>query len=304
MNGSGARHVALICGDAYSRHAGALLASLLTHHPDESITVHFVPGPDVSDENLGRLKQVAENFSYELQVHRVPPELTAGLPILGRIGEIGWYRMLLGEVLPDLDRILYLDADMVVTDSLLPIFDRSLGSDIAAAVENAYLPQRVFDFERLDMDPDRGYINTGVLLLNLERLRGGAANAMFDRGHADKSLIKMAEQDVINMVFGDQIQRMHPRWNCQNALYLAREGTEKVFGADVVAEAVDDPAVVHFEGPGLCKPWHYLCDHPLRHLYLDHLASTPWKKPVLEGRTPLNIVRRYVPWVPRPRPAS
>lgn len=295
------RHVAIICGDAYSRHAGALLSSLLTYHPGGSIIVHFVPGPDVTEENLARLHHVADRFSYDLHVHRIPPELTAGLPILGRIGEIGWYRMLLGAVLPDLDRILYLDSDMVITDSLLPIFDRDLGHDLAAAVENAYLPQREFDFDRLSMDPAQGYINTGVLLLNLDRLRAGAAEAMFDRGHKDKSLIKMAEQDVINIVFGDEIQRMHPRWNCQNALFLAQEGTAKVFGADVVAEAIADPAVVHFEGPGMCKPWHYLCDHPLRNLYLDHLASTPWKKPVYEGRTPLNIARRYVPGIPMPR---
>lgn len=301
MTDAGDRHVALICGDDYSRHAGALLSSLLTQHPGQSITVHFVPGPDLSDENLARLEQVAEGFSYHLNVHRIPPELTAGLPILGRIGEIGWYRMLLGAVLPDLDRILYLDSDMVITDSLLPIFDRELGDDLAAAVENAYLPQREFDFDRLDMDPARGYINTGVLLLNLDRLRSGGADEMFERGHRDKSLIKMAEQDVINLVFGDQIQRMHPRWNCQNALFVAREGTAKVFGADVVDEAVADPAIVHFEGPGLCKPWHYLCDHPLRNIYLDHLAATPWKKPILEGRTPMNMIRRYIPGVPRPR---
>lgn len=294
------RHVAVICGDAYSRHAGALLSSLFSLHPDRSLVVHFVPGPDLTAENLERLAQVAERHSYDLHVHRIPPELTAGLPILGRIGEIGWYRMLLGAVLPELDRILYLDADMIVTDSLLPIFDRDLGDDVAAAVENAYLPQREFDFARLDMDPDAGYINTGVLLLNLERLRAGAAEAMFERGHRDKSLIKMAEQDVINMEFGDQIQRMHPRWNCQNALFVAREGTEEVFGADVVAEAVENPAVIHFEGPGMCKPWHYMCDHPLRKIYLDHLATTPWRKPVYEGRTLLNVIRRWVPGVPRP----
>lgn len=286
------RHVALICSDAYAPHAGAMLVSLLAHHPDGSITLHFVPGPDMTSESLDRLEHIVGRARQELCVHRIPPELTAGLPVLGRIGEIGWYRMLLGALLPDLDRILYLDVDAVVTDSLLPLFDVALGDNVAAAIENAYLPQRRADFARLDMEPEGGYINTGVLLLNLERLRNGAAEAMFDRGHRDKNLIEMAEQDVINMEFGDQILRVHPRWNCQNALFLFREGTEEVFGATVVQEAVDDPAVIHFEGPGSCKPWHYLCDHPLRGLYLDHIAATPWGEPPIEGRTLKNMLKR------------
>lgn len=286
------RHVVLICSDAYAPHAGAMLASLVGQHPDGDIALHFVPGPDMSGQSLERLEGIAEKSSNRLHVHHIPPDLTAGLPVLGRIGEIGWYRMLLGALLPDLDRILYLDVDAVVTDSLLPLFDVELGDHLAVAIENAYLPQRRADFARLGLDPAGGYINTGVLLLNLDRLRAGAAEAMFDRGHRDKQLIEMAEQDVINMEFGDQILRVHPRWNCQNALFLFREGTEEVFGREVVQEAVDDPAVIHFEGPGSCKPWHYLCDHPLRRLYLEHLATTPWKVPAIEGRTAKNMLKR------------
>lgn len=288
------RHVALICSEEYAPHAGAMLASLVGQHPDGSLTLHFVPGPGMSAQNLERLGSIADRAGQQLHVHHIPPELTAGLPVLGRIGEIGWYRMLLGALLPELDRILYLDVDAVVTDSLSPLFEVDLGDRVAVAIENAYLPQRRADFARLGLDPADGYINTGVLLLNLERLRNGAAEAMFDRGHRDKALIEMAEQDVINMEFGDQILRVHPRWNCQNALFLFREGTEEVFGRSVVEEAVQNPAVIHFEGPGSCKPWHYLCDHPLRHLYLDHLASTPWKTPPIEGRTAKNMLKRMI----------
>jgi hypothetical protein len=78
-----------------------------------------------------------------------------------------------------------------------------------------------------------------------------------------------------------------------------------VFGRAAVAEARRDPAIRHFEGPGANKPWHYLCDAPMRGLYFEHRRETPWPDVELEGRTPASAarlrMRRLAGWV-RPTP--
>jgi hypothetical protein len=66
----------------------------------------------------------------------------------------------------------------------------------------------------------------------------------------------------------------------------------EVFGADAVAEARENPAIRHFEGPSVNKPWHVLCDRSMRDLYLEHRRGTPWPKVELEGVTAANLLRR------------
>lgn len=65
----------------------------------------------------------------------------------------------------------------------------------------------------------------------------------------------------------------------------------EVLGAAAVEEARADPAIVHFEGPLPCKPWHLLCEHPLRDVYRQHRKATPWPAYTLQGKTPANLVR-------------
>ena len=59
-------------------------------------------------------------------------------------------------------------------------------------------------------------------------------------------------------------------------------------------QARSDPAIRHFEGPSINKPWHYLCDHEMRELYRSLRQRTPWPRVRLEGRTPANLLRRKV----------
>jgi lipopolysaccharide biosynthesis glycosyltransferase len=56
-----------------------------------------------------------------------------------------------------------------------------------------------------------------------------------------------------------------------------------VFGRDALAEATRTPAIVHFEGPSLAKPWHVLCQHPYRDEWRAALGRTPWADRPLEG---------------------
>jgi hypothetical protein len=68
-----------------------------------------------------------------------------------------------------------------------------------------------------------------------------------------------------------------------------------VFGAEALHEATASPAILHFEGPSLNKPWHYLCQHPWRHQYRRTLARTPWPDVALHDRTPATAVISRLP---------
>jgi lipopolysaccharide biosynthesis glycosyltransferase len=73
--------------------------------------------------------------------------------------------------------------------------------------------------------------------------------------------------------------KLHPRWNVQTTLYDLPTWLLP-FPKEVTREAVQQPAVIHYNGP--FKPWQYLSKHPMRGLYFEHLKGTPWPKQSLE----------------------
>jgi hypothetical protein len=65
-----------------------------------------------------------------------------------------------------------------------------------------------------------------------------------------------------------------------------------VFGATATEEARATPAIRHFEGPTINKPWHLLSEAPLRERYFEHRKQTPWPRVRRTGVTPANVARR------------
>jgi hypothetical protein len=65
-----------------------------------------------------------------------------------------------------------------------------------------------------------------------------------------------------------------------------------VFGAKATEEARATPAIRHFEGPTINKPWHLLSEAPLRERYFEHRKQTPWPRVRRTGVTPANVARR------------
>lgn len=96
------------------------------------------------------------------------------------------------------------------------------------------------------------------------------------------------------MVLGSRRRHLHPRWNCMNSLPFYPDSAT-FFDDNEVADALRSPAVLHFEGTGFGKPWHFLNRGPHREIYYRHLRASGWRAPVVEGLTPGNIARRYLP---------
>jgi lipopolysaccharide biosynthesis glycosyltransferase len=139
------------------------------------------------------------------------------------------------------------------------------------------------------------YFNSGLLLLNLAALRRDGMSARLAAfGREGARRLKWPDQDALNALLGERCLPLHPRWNCQNSLFYY-PWARRTFDAGTVAEALRDPAILHFEGGGIVKPWHYLSRHPYRARYLEHRRATPWPEVVLEGRTALNRLLHPLP---------
>jgi lipopolysaccharide biosynthesis glycosyltransferase len=285
-------HVACaVEGDAYLAHCASMLHSLLAHHPEVDVRIHFMHGPDISAPQEGKLAEMVARNGGEISFLRVPDDRIAGLPTKGFTRKATWYRIFLPEMRPDVDRMIYLDSDLIVLDSLVPLFATDLEANCIGAVTNVFQWNHVDRPAQLGLAGPDVYFNAGVLLMDLDLMRREQlADALYEYGVANAEKIEWRDQDALNVVLGERRLPLHPRWNVMNSMRW--DHAAEVFGAEAVAEARISPAIRHFEGPSDNKPWHYLCERDLHDLYMQHRRQTPWPRVRREGLTPRNVVRR------------
>lgn len=288
--------VAVAADEAYAPHAATLLCSLMSSNDADTVLAHFLHPPGLSLDVIDRLRGMVESHGASIEFHEIAGSAVRGLPSMGRIPQVMWYRLALPELLPATERVLYLDCDTLVVDDIAPLWKLDMDSCAIAAVSNVF-PQDLLERPaQLGLD-QCGYFNSGVLLMDLDAWRAtgcGPAIAALAREHPERLIFP--DQDALNMVLGAGRLPLHPRWNAQNSVFYYSWAGE-VFGATAVEEARRDPAILHFEGPAHAKPWHDQSSHPYRQVYLDHRAETPWPDARAESNSPrrrlhVSVLRR------------
>ena len=173
------------------------------------------------------------------------------------------YRLLLPRVLAAYDKIVYLDVDVAVCRDLGELYAIDVGDNWFAAAKDVVYTTKLeyvswaakWGFAEWD-----GYVNTGVLVMNLERFR---REPVFDRLlpvvlEASKWL---CDQDALNFVCKGAIAPLDPRWNVQLGDYCLEKQ---------IALTGEEMWIAHFTGGE--KPWKYPV-HRYSHLWWRHAAE-------------------------------
>lgn len=284
---SGTIQLACAASPTYLRHAGAMLHSALAHTtlPVRVTLLHVEPLPSDDVEHLGA---VLEAGGAGLQTVEIPASLMEGFSGTRNFPPVVWARVLLPSLLPDVDRVLYLDADVIVTDDLAPLWEVDLGDHLFGAVTNPCYPG-LPPSKELGLARREDYLNSGVLLMDLARMRAeGWVDELrnFAVAHPDNPC---PDQDALSARYHDRALRLHPRWNMQTICF-ERPPRRLPFPPGQIDEARARPAIVHFTGTA--KPWHRQSRHPLAHRYFEHLDQTPWpRRPLQGGRLSARVLR-------------
>lgn len=279
---------------AYLPHCAAMLHSLLAQHPRGAVQVHLLHDADTQGDGLTRLEAFVQAQGGAWRAHCITTQQRALFPDHRRFKRTAWYRVLLPELLPDYERVLYLDTDMIVLRPLDALWATDLNEAALAAVTNPLYPFMDHDFlGDLGLRKQAEYFNSGVLLINLDYWRRhGVMQHILDFAAEQGRSQEWPDQNALNVVLRDNWRRLAPEWNAQNTVFdLPVDGLP--FSKEEALQARRSPAIVHFIGP--YKPWHYRCKHPLRALYWHHLAQTPWPERSMEGRSLANYLLRPLP---------
>lgn len=280
---------------AYVPHVGAMLHSLFERNPQERFAVHFLHRPRLSGDLLQKLAAVCDRHGARFASTEVPHDWLAGFPVDDRYPEEAWYRVILPRLLPELSRVLWLDADTITLQPIRALWETPLRGLPLAASPNAMLYAFVAGVAKMGIPQFRDrYFNTGVLLLDLALMRAEDSELAL-RGAAARyrPWIKFADQDVLNCVYHDRYVRLHAAWNWMTHHYINVPEVVRVFGRKEYREARGAPRILHFTGAAPIKPWSFRCAHPYRDYYLRHRAAAGFAPPeVAPQRWTHHVVRR------------
>jgi lipopolysaccharide biosynthesis glycosyltransferase len=270
-----------------------MLASLVSTNSASAVHVHLLHDQRLAPSEVTGLVSIAESAGASCTPRPINSSATDLLPSSARFPLNVWYRVLLPDLLPDLPRILYLDADTLVTDTLTPLWDLDMADAWVGAVTNPLFGHMVPRIRaELGLPDPRGYFNSGVLLMDLDAWRANDVSRHVIEVAIRKPHLEWPDQDALNTVLHDHRHQLHPRWNAMPGLFelpprfLPYECRE-------IREAVEDPAIVHFVGP--YKPWHYRSRHPYQAEYFSSLRTTQWSDRAVEGRSAWHAVLRRLP---------
>lgn len=288
-------HIALAADAAYLQHAAAMLASLLHWHHPQDVSIHYMLDDDISARDMQTFEQWLLSCGPAIERVSVPQSLCRDLPRHPRFGKAAWFRLLLPELLPDLSRVLYLDCDIIINESLDQLWATDIGEAPLAAVHNPLHPHISPEWiHRLGIPHVDRYFNSGVLLMDLSRMRSqGLVNKMVLLAAKIGQSTPYPDQDVLNQILWDEWHPLRPKYNAQHVIFEIFS-EEMHFDRAEIRQARNRPVIIHFSGR--TKPWHDVCGHRYKQLYWRHLDQTPWTGALPEERHWLNPVMRRIPF--------
>ena len=266
---------------------GVVIKSVCENNQNETINFHILTDNSITEEHKGILRDIILGYEgKKINFYLVDNSIMDNYPNTknhATITKVTYYRLFLADILsPTIEKVIYLDSDIIVRKSLLPLWNTDLNNCPLAAVCDMD-EQKEEKYQRLDYDPKWGYFNAGILALNLAYWRENKITQKcmdFISEHPEK--IIQHDQDVLNYVLHEQRKPLSMRYNFQNGFMYKTKKFEQGKYAEDLALSLQDPVIVHYTCD---KPWKENCDNPLRSLYFIYRNMTIWKdKPLIKEK--------------------
>ncbi len=255
---------AVFCVDKAGLRQFAVSVTSLAIHRPASMTRMFLLSVDVTPSDVAKLFDTLDaQWGLRCELIRIPRDAFSVFPVFGHITVGTYFRLMIGEVLPDnVAKVLYLDTDIVVhrdlDDSLSEALSELDSSEhIAAAV--AQESDTTKHLHRAGI-LDGPYLQAGVMLIDLSRWREAFSLEYFvNILDTHKRDIVWWDQDILNIALKDH-------WLELPQILNGTPGTR-----------TPDTVIYHYAGNQ--KPWKYKADVEDKDIYEHYRQLTEVLQP-------------------------
>lgn len=233
----------------------SITSALVNSDFDVKLIYHILVPKEMSESDKLTIKSIEKSFdNCQINIIEMGNEYNTFSNANGRLSSATYYRLSLPSLLPNVDKILWLDCDTLIRKDLTPIFSIDMSGLY-------FLGGQDYKWYKVFGHPDDRYVCAGVLLMNLKKMReDNLERKMKDfLVRHDKDADKQ-DQTAINSVGYDGIRFFPPKYLTfafpfENGIgrYL-RNTPDGNYTRKQLEEAVDDSIIIHMTD----KPWKML----------------------------------------------
>lgn len=201
--------------------------------------IHVLIDETVTENDRGLFEKIEYHFPHiSFCFHLVSDEFLNWMDFsFSYLNKMTYYRLLLPELLDDVEQCLYIDSDTLLIGDISPLLQYDIQNDYLAGVRDSGI--KGIDYSLDELDGMDHYINAGVLLMNLKALRVDGMQNQFCNRIANR--YQFNDQDILNICCKDRIHFLPEKYNC----FSYRK------------EKVDSAVLIHFLGEPGMRPWIY-----------------------------------------------
>lgn len=257
----------------YGQHTGIMLMSLFdSKGPGDDISVSILDG-GILQNDKEKINCICSKYGKIPTYISIDDQIIGNAKIDGHVSIATYYRILLPQLFPHLDKILYLDSDLIVADSIHDLWETNISEYYVAAVQDPGVPDEKY-IQNLGLPDSTSYFNAGVLLINLKKWReDNITEKLIKRIQNDHHLLNSWDQDAINTELWRKTLIIEPKYNVM--VHFLRPHLPSIYTKDQIDSALEHPIIVHYNSPD--KPWQRLCQNKLKNYYRTYWRQSEWK---------------------------
>jgi lipopolysaccharide biosynthesis glycosyltransferase len=273
--------------DNYAQHMGVSIYSLLNCNKDFKKIHIFIIENKISVDNKEKITFLIKSFlnaditwiDFSKWSHKLQ------LNMSWKIALSSYARLFVASMIPsDIERVIYLDCDMIICDSLKDLWIWTLNGQVIGAVQDAVSGHVK---ESVEIESTSKYFNAGMLLIDLKKWREDEIETKCLRFiEAHKGRVIHHDQGVLNGVLSKKVCILPLKYNIMTIHYIYNRSKilkyyheeAEFYPDEEICTAKNKPVILHYTPSFTCRPWVKGCKHPMKNSYLDALQMTPWKE--------------------------
>lgn len=259
-------HLAFAFDRNYITPFYVLLTSIFHNNRSVKLSFHVI-ATDVSESDKIEIKDYVLSNHASIQFYDIKSEIEGvHFPKRFYFPDTTYYRLFFPSIVPEgIERLLFIDVDAIVVNSLSELFTLDLKSyPLGAVIEpDGEIRPELGVYEKYN------YFNGGVLLFNIGAWkRQNILNKciQFIRDYPER--IRWVDQDVLNAVLVNNIYRLDHKYNHRSP-FVPKDLRRKD-----IPSFIKDKVIFHYTGP-VDKPWNGVCKNRLRFLYYHYFNLSP-----------------------------
>lgn len=298
------KNINILCAtdENYAPYYGVMLTSLFENNKGETVNVYVIVNKVFNKRLLRQYHKLEDKYGQKISFIYINDEFLKRYPIKtgGYWTIVTYYRMYVAELLPEtIDKILYLDCDMIVTANLSRIWDIDLSGKAIAAISNIHMYSDDYQ-RRLGYPPEASYFNGGTLLINVDYWRknqiGQQCRTYLENNY---NKIVLYDQDILNAVLWDKKIHIPLTYNFQIRFLLkeifSRQSQET---KNEIIDTIHNPCIIHYALN--IKPWsaiYYKMPYSEKWKYYKRLSPWAHMPETFPRRKFINwFIKRYIMW--------